>query len=72
MMGMHCYVIEIMFWYIFIALTAWALKTKDTKLTQIFNSRVLLYRWCSVTEQFSNRWLSASHLYKRAWSKGYY
>ena len=28
-----------------------------------------VYRWCSVTEQFSIRWLSASHLFKWAWNK---
>jgi len=39
-------------------------KNKDRKLVQIFNSSLPLYRWCSVTEQFSIRWLSASHLSK--------
>ena len=31
-----------------------------------------LYRWCSVTEQFSIRWISTSHLSKLTWSWGYY
>jgi len=26
-----------------------------------------LYRWCSVTGQFSIRWLSTSHLYPSKW-----
>ena len=33
---------------------------------------LLLYRWCSVTEQFSIRWLTASHISNWASYKGYF
>jgi len=33
---------------------------------------LLLCRWSSVTQLFSSRWLSASHLSKWAWSKWYF
>ena len=42
---------------------------------ECFNRRLVLHVWyrsCSVAEQFSIPWLSASHLSKWAWSKCYY
>jgi len=45
-------------------------KNKDRKLAKAF-FQLPLYRWCSFTEQFSILWLSAYHLSKLPWSKGY-
>ena len=48
--------------------TLFMVSNQQDKISPDLKFQLPLYRWCSVTEQFSFGWLSTSHLSRSAWS----